>query len=74
MKTRNYGRYCMTYNEFIFCCSVFFKKYENITMDDIIKDNNIKNVESIIKDMRIEDKRGCYGLGVMSIFFLTKTD
>lgn len=59
----------MTFNEFKFCCSLFFRKYENLTMDDIIKDDTIKNVESIIKDMRIGDKRSCYGIGVESIFY-----
>ena len=59
----------MTFNEFKFCCSLFFRKYENLTMDDIIKDNSIKNVESIIKDMGIVNERSCYGIGVESIFY-----
>ena len=59
----------MTYSEFIFCCSLFFRKYENLTMNDIIKDNTIKNVDSVIKDMRIDMCRRCYGIGIESIFY-----
>lgn len=59
----------MTYNEFKFCCSVFFKKYENLTMDDIIKDNNIINIKSIINNMKIDDFCRCYGIGEGSIFY-----
>lgn len=59
----------MTYSEFVLCCSLFFRKYENLTMNDIIKDNTIKNVDSVIKDMRIYECRRCYGIGIESIFY-----
>lgn len=59
----------MTFNEFKFCCIVFFEKYKNLTMNDIIKDTNIKNVDSVIKDLSF-DTRSCYGSVKMdSMFF-----
>ena len=59
----------MTFNEYKLCCSLFFLKYENLTMDDIIKDKTIKNVDSVIKDMKINEHRSCFGIGERSLFY-----
>ena len=61
----------MTFNEFKFCCSLFFRKYENLTMDDIIKDNTIKNIKNIISNMKIKDQCRCYGIGEGAVFYFS---
>lgn len=51
------------------CCVLFFEKYKNLTINDINKDTNIKNVDSIIKDLSFNNE-SCYGSKkYTSIFF-----
>ena len=58
----------MTYNEFKFCCRMFFVKYRKLRMCDIIKDNKILTVNSSIDDI-IFWNNNCYGASGESIFY-----